>query len=165
MEIGKIVTVHGIAGELKVYPWCDSPQVMEKIKTLYFDGGKTPVKARCRAHGKMVLCKLEGVDTPEAARRYIERVLWADRGDIKLEEGQYFIADLIGLRAIDADSGKPLGELVDVLPSAAAPLYSIRTPAGEDRLVPAVKQFVGAVDLSAGTIEIKPIKGLLSDED
>ena len=28
LEIGKIVTTHGVVGEVKVYPWCDTPDFL-----------------------------------------------------------------------------------------------------------------------------------------
>lgn len=42
LECGKIVSTHGVLGEMRVQPWCDSPEDLEGIKTLYFDGrGRT----------------------------------------------------------------------------------------------------------------------------
>ena len=37
LEIGQIVSTHGIKGEVRVNPWCDTPEFMKKFKTLYFD--------------------------------------------------------------------------------------------------------------------------------
>ena len=105
LECGKIVSTHGIAGEVRVQPWCDSPQDLEGIRTLYFDRGATPVGVlRARAHKNVVLLKLEGVDTVEAAQALRGRVLWAAREDIPLEEGEYFVQDLLGMEVFDASS-------------------------------------------------------------
>lgn len=164
LEVGKIVSLHGIAGEVKVYPWCDSPKVLAKIKKLWFDAeGKQPVDVVCRTQNTMALCKIKGIDTPEQARTLINKVLYADRGDISLEEGRYFIEDLVGLKVIDADKGEAVGEVEDVLPAAASDIYSIRMNSGEVRLVPAVKQFVKSVDIEKREIVITPIAGLLYD--
>ena len=98
LECGKIVATHGLRGEVKVLPWCDGPEALVPIKTFYLDGGNTPKRAeRCRIQKNMVLLKLEGVDTPEAAQALRGRVLWLDREEDTLEEGQYYIQDLIGL--------------------------------------------------------------------
>ena len=40
LEIGQIVSTHGVKGELRVNPWCDSPEFMKKFKTLYFDSSE-----------------------------------------------------------------------------------------------------------------------------
>ena len=42
LEIGKIVSVFGLKGEVKVQPWCDSPQFLCEFDTLYYKSG-TPV--------------------------------------------------------------------------------------------------------------------------
>lgn len=164
LEIGKIVSLHGIAGEVKIYPWCDGPSVLSPLKRLYLDeDGSRPLDVRCRTHNTMALCKISGVDTPEAARAYINKVLYAARGDIKLPQGSHFIVDLIGLSAVHAETGETLGTLSDVLPGAANDLYEITTMLGEKRLVPAIAHFVKKTDVAEGKIYILPIKGLLED--
>lgn len=115
LECGKIVSTHGVLGEMRVQPWCDSPEDLEGIKTLYFDGGAAPAEVlRARAHKNVVLLKLRGVDTVEQAQALRGRVLWVAREDMPLEEGEYFIQDLLGMQVVDADDGHPYGVLSDV---------------------------------------------------
>ena len=92
LEIGKIVTTHGVMGEVKVYPWCDTPDFLTGFSTLYFHKGKDPVAVQqARVHKNMVLLKLQGTDTLEAAQALRNQILYADRADMPLEEGEYFI--------------------------------------------------------------------------
>ena len=51
LEIGQIVGTHGVRGELRVQPWCDSPEFFKKFKTLYYDahGEKSVGILRCCA--------------------------------------------------------------------------------------------------------------------
>ena len=64
LEAGKIVGTHGIRGELRVEPWCDSADFLTGFKTLYWNGGETPVKVLgARVHKSLVLMKLEGVES------------------------------------------------------------------------------------------------------
>lgn len=106
LEIGKIVTTHGVMGEVKVYPWCDTPAFLTGFSTLYFHKGKDPVSVQqARVHKNMVLLKLQGIDTVEAAGA-AQQILYADRADMPLEKGEYFIQDLIGLTVVDAGTGK-----------------------------------------------------------
>ena len=37
LELGQIVSTHGIKGEVRFNPWCDTPDFVKKFKTLYFD--------------------------------------------------------------------------------------------------------------------------------
>jgi len=67
LEAGRIVATHGIKGEVKVQPWCDSPQVLCNLSVLYFDNGKTPVKVGARPHKNAVIMKIEGVNSAQDA--------------------------------------------------------------------------------------------------
>ena len=86
-----------------------------------------------------------------------------DREDFVIEEGAYFVADIIGLPVIDADSGRVYGRVKDVTDSPASRLYVIDTPAGEV-LLPGVKEFVKKVDTESG-VYITPIPGFFGDGD
>ena len=57
LESGKIVNTHGIKGEVKIQPWCDSPEFLKKFKTLYI--GQTPYKVlSSRVHKECVISPL-----------------------------------------------------------------------------------------------------------
>ena len=161
LECGKIVATHGLRGEVKVLPWCDGPEALVPIKTFYLDGGNTPKGAeRCRIQKNMVLLKLEGVDTPEAAQALRGRVLWLDREEDTLEEGQYYIQDLIGLSVEDADTGERYGILRDVTETGANDVYHVAFPDGRVQLVPAIPQVIAKIDIDGGKMLIRPLEGL-----
>ena len=44
LEAGQIVNTHGIQGEVKIVPWCDSPEFLCRFDTLYL--GERPGKGR-----------------------------------------------------------------------------------------------------------------------
>ena len=161
LECGKIVATHGLRGEVKVLPWCDGPEALVPIGTFYLDGGNTPKRAeRCRIQKNMVLLKLEGVDTPEAAQALRGRVLWLDREEDTLEEGQYYIQDLIGLSVEDADTGERYGTLQDVTETGANDVYHVAFPDGRVQLVPAIPQVIAKIDIDGGKMLIRPLEGL-----
>ncbi|MEG0750675.1 MAG: ribosome maturation factor RimM [Oscillospiraceae bacterium] len=166
LEIGRAVTVHGINGELKLYPWCDSTETLCTQKTLWLDAeGKSSVDIEsARAHKNMCLVKIKGVDTIEQARVYIEKVFYADRDNIPRQEGDVFVVDLIGARVV-TDTGEAVGEISDVTNNGAHDLLNVKMSSGELRFIPYVKAFVKSVSVDDGVVEIIPIKGLLFDED
>lgn len=164
LEAGKIVGTHGVRGELRVQPWCDSPQQLAALKTLYFDKGARAVKVQSRPHKNIVLVKMEGVDTVGEAAALRDKVLYLHRDDLKLEEGRYFIQDLIGLRVTDADTGKDYGTLTDVSSTGANDVYHMRTGGGTEILIPVIPQVVVGVDIDGGVVRIRPMPGLF-DED
>ena len=74
-------------------------------------------------------------------------------------ENEYFIADLIGLKAV-SDEGEDLGEVADVLQSAANDVYVIRKKGEADLLLPAIKDCVKKVDIEAGQMTVHLLPGL-----
>ena len=87
------------------------------------------------------------------------KILYAAREDFVLEEGDYFIADLIGLPVIHAETGHIYGKLTEVINRGASDIYVVATEAGE-RMMPAVDEFVKLVDIEKG-IFVCPIEGML----
>ncbi len=166
LEVGEIVSTHGVRGELRVQPWCDSADQMKPLHTLYFDdAGRRAVRAQCRPHGTVALVRLEGVDTVEQAQALRGAVLYAHRDDLKLPPGRYFIADLIGLRVVDQDTGEDYGALSDVSHTGANDVYHLRRPDGDEVLIPVIPDVIRQVDLDGGAVYITPLKGLFDDEN
>lgn len=164
LECGKIVTTHGIRGEVRVQPWCDSPEFLLDFPTLYLDGGKVPVEVeRARLHKNVVIFKLKGVDTPEAGAALRNKLLYIKRSDASLEEGECFVQDLIGCRVVDVDTGADYGKIYDVRPTGANDVYYLRDEAGVERLVPVIPQVVLEKDLDGELIKIRPLEGLFDD--
>lgn len=164
LECGKIVTTQGIKGEVRVQPWCDTPGFLLGFGTLYLEKGKTPLEVeRSRAQKNMVVLKIKGIDTVEAAVEMRNRVLFVNRDDVELEEGECFVQDLIGCAVVDADTGADYGEIYDVRPTGANDVYYLRDGAGVERLVPVIPDVVLERDLEAGVVKIRPLEGLFDD--
>ena len=85
--------------------------------------------------------------------------LYADREDFTLEDGEYFITDIIGLDVIDSDNGKVYGKVKEIINRGASDIYVVDTPNGE-RMIPAVDEFIVNVDIQKG-VTVKTIEGLL----
>jgi len=157
LEAGVIVNTHGIRGELRIKPWADTPGFLTGFEHLYIDG--SPIKVlSAKVHKGCVIAALEGVTNIESAIRLISKTVSIKRDDVQLEEGRYFVADLIGLRAIDADTSEPLGTVTDVLNLPANNVYVI---SGErEILIPAVPGFVIETNIEEGYIKLRLIDGM-----
>ena len=149
----------------KIEPWCDSPQVLTKLKKIYFEKGgsyeQRDVLSASSAAG-MVLMTVSGIDSRESAQALKNTVIYADRADIPVPDGRVLIADMIGLDVIDADSGRVYGTLTDVTDGVRHQIYTIKTPKGEV-LFPAVKEFLREIDTERGVF-IHVIEGFFDDE-
>ncbi len=166
LEAGRVVGTHGVRGELRVEPWCDSARFLTGFSEFYWDGGREKVKVvSSRPHKSLLLLKLEGVDTVEAADALRGRVLWLARKDAALPEGRYFVQDILGLSAVDADSGRVYGKVTDVFPTGANDVYQVTDGDGKEYLVPAIRDVVVRVDPDEGVLELRPMRGIFDDAD
>ena len=84
LEIGKVVNTHGIRGDIKVQPWCDSPEFLAEFETLYRKDHSPVTVTHAKVHKGCVLMHLEGVDTVEQAQAMRGMTLYMDRDDVEL---------------------------------------------------------------------------------
>ncbi len=164
--IGQISGAHGVKGEVKIRPLTDYPERfldMEEL-SLYRDGqlvGTFAVNGMrdTLSHGYF-LAALKGVDDMDRAqdlRGCSVEILPSER--VPLEEGEYWISDLIGLDAFDTES-KRLGIVKDIVDSGPSQLIVVTDDGGKDHLVPAVPEFLVGADLAARRVELQLIEGL-----
>lgn len=165
LEIGKVVNTHGLRGELRVDPWCDSPQFLCQFKTLYLKKGETKLSVSSRPHKTIAIVKAKGIDTIEEAEKLRGRVLYINRSDARLAPGEYFIQDLMGLDVIDIDTSKSYGKITDVLKTGANDVYQVTDEKKKDYLIPVIDDVVKEIDINGGKVLIKPLKGIFDDED
>lgn len=167
LEVGQIVGTHGVRGEMRVNPWADSPEFLKQFKTLYYDNrGEKSVKViSARPHGNVVIVKVEGIDTVDAASALRNRVLYIRRADAKIAEGSYFIEELIGCRVLDADDENICyGTLSDVSETGANDVWHIEKD-GKEYLIPAIPDVVISADVANDKVVIRPLKGIFDDEN
>lgn len=164
LEIGKIVGVHGIHGDVKVDPWCDDPAFFCAFDTLYLGDSNTPVTiAAARVQKNQVICHLQGVDDRDTAETYRGQILRMHRDQAELPERTYFVQDLLGLRVVDADTDADYGKLTDVLQTGANDVYEV-TKHKASFLLPAIPEVIVETDIEGGVMRVRLPEGLL-DED
>lgn len=165
LEAGKIVSVFGLKGEVKVQPWCDTPDFLCEFDTLYYKSG-TPVEVeRARVRKNIVVMKIKGVDSVEEAQKIRNRVLYLDREDVELGEDTYFVQDLIGLKVIDLNSGREYGVLTEVSETGANDVYHIKSESGKMYYIPAIPSVIAETDVEGGVMKITPLEGLFDDAE
>ncbi|MCM1132980.1 MAG: ribosome maturation factor RimM [Ruminococcus flavefaciens] len=160
LEAGKIVTTHGIRGEVKIMPYTDTPELMCEFDRLFSGKNYDEIYIeKSRAFKNMVIAKIEGIDTVEEAEKLRNRVLYMHRDDLELDEDTYFIQDLIGLEVRDADTETVYGEISDVLQTGANDVYVI-SGNGREYLVPAIPDVIISTDIDNNIMLIRPLEGL-----
>ena len=163
LEVGQIVNTFGIKGEVKVTPFTDDINRFDDLKKVYVKTRKEDKLYKVenvRYHKNMVLLKLEGIENPEQAELLKNSYLEIDREDaISLEEGQYFIVDLIGLD-VYTDEGKLLGKVDDIYNTGANDIYVVKDELGKQILLPGIKEVIKEVKLE-DRIVVHLIPGLI----
>ena len=155
LETGEIVSTHGIRGEVKVYPWADSPEVLLEFDEFRI-GGKIYEVEQSRVQKNCVLLKLKGVDTVEQAMAMKGQVVEFDRTGVELEEG-WFIVDLIGLRVLE--HGQEIGKIENVLQYPGNDVWVVS--GGEKKyMIPSVEAFVKEVHIEEGYAVVELIEGM-----
>ena len=118
LRVGVITDTHGIRGEVKVYPTTEDPKRFELLPTVHViakDGSDVALKVCGVKYFKnLVILKFDGINNINDIEQYKKCEMFVTREEaIPLEEGEHYVADLIGLRVI-TDDGVELGVLEDV---------------------------------------------------
>ena len=162
IECGKIINTHGCHGGIKLESWCNSPQDLAALKKVYFfDNGEYIEKKikKASVFKQFVIAELQEVTDMDTALSLKNVTVFAAREDFKLAEGEYFIADMIGVDVIDAKSGKIYGKVSDIINRGASDIYVVDTAQGE-KMIPAVDEFIVKANVTEGVF-VKVIPGLL----
>lgn len=157
LETGEIVNTHGIAGEVKLLAWSDSPEFLLDFKTLYVDGKPLEVQT-ARVHKNTLLVRFRGYGDVNAAMALKGKRVSIARKDAKLAPGKFFLADLIGLTVKD-EAGESVGVLKEVLTPSIQNVYVVEGPDGA-HMIPAVPEFVKRVDIDGGEMIVSLIEGM-----
>lgn len=164
LEIGQIVNTFGIKGMVKVNPFTDDIKRFDKLKAIYIqnkNGIKEYEVEEVKYHKNMVLVKLKGIDNPEDADLLRQSYLLVDREkEETLEEGVYYIVDLLGLE-VYTDENQLLGTLEDIYNTGSNDIYVVKDQLGKQILLPGISDVIKKVDLEGKRIVVHLIKGLL----
>ena len=161
-RIGQIVNTQGLKGEVRVYPYTDDINRFDELEYFYIDknlNNKYEVE-RVRYKGNMIIMKIKDIDSIELAEKLKTKNMYIGREQGReLEEGEFFVSDLIGLDVFTVD-GEKVGVLKDVLQHAINDVYVVSS--GEkEYLIPSIEKFVPTIDLDQNKMIIDPIKGML----
>lgn len=164
LEVGQIVNTFGIKGLVKVYPYVNNVTRFNNLKYVYAKSKKEEKKLEIeevKYQKNMVLLKFKGVETVEEAEKLRNNYLEIDRSDaIPLEEGEFFIADLIGLKVF-LDTGEKLGILEDIYNTGSKDIYVVKDKLGKSYLLPYIDEVIKKIDLDNSKIIVHIIEGLI----
>ena len=163
-RVGVISNTHGIRGEVKVYPTTDNVRRFDDLKEVILDTWKEQLilhVTSVKYFKNMVILKFKEFDNINDIIPYKGMDLLVTRENaIPLEEGEYYIADIIGSKVI-TDEDKILGTLTDVLQTGANDVYVVKTKDGKEVLLPSIEECILDRDIENKIVKVHIMKGLL----
>lgn len=164
LRVGVITSTHGIRGEVKVFPTTDDINRFKTLKQVILDTGKEYVDLEIEGvkyFKQYAILKFKGIDNINEIEKYKGKDLLVTRENaVELKEDEYFIYDLLGFKVI-SDDGNELGELTEILTTAANDVYVVKTKEGKEILIPSIKECILDIDLENKEIKVHLLPGLL----
>lgn len=166
VTIGKIERPFGVKGEVKVRSLSDVPGRFEHLGTVSLLSTTGQLVERRVVHvrraGATYLVHLEGISTPEEAGMLRGALIQVPRDECSSREGgALYECDLIGMTVVD-EEGQDLGIIETIWELPAHQVFVVRKN-GRETLIPAVKHFVGAVDLARRLMTVRAMKELVEE--
>lgn len=177
LQVGAITTTHGVRGEVKVFPMTDDVGRFKKLKKVLLEneGGYLELEiTQVKFFKNLAILKFKGIDNINEVEKYKGRGLFVTREHaVKCEEGEYFIADLIGIKA-ETEEGELLGRLTDVLQTGANDVYVVQVDKDspyvdkipgkrKELLLPAIRDCILEVDMPGRSMRVRLLPGLLGE--
>lgn len=164
LRVGVITSTHGIRGEVKVFPTTDDINRFKTLKQVILDTGKEYLDLEIEGvkfFKQYAILKFKGIDNINDIEKYKGKDLLVTRDNaVKLEEDEYFIYDILGSKVI-SDEGNELGELTEVLTTAANDVYVVKTKEGKEILIPSIEECILNVDTEKKELKVHLLPGLL----
>lgn len=164
LRVGVIANTHGIRGEVKVFPTTDEKERFKDLKKVILDTGKEQKVLEIqsvRFFKNLVILKFKGIGNINDIEMYKGKDLLVTREDaVPLEEGEYFIADLLDLD-VYSDEDEKIGVLYDVMQTGANDVYVVKTEEGKEILLPAIDECILDIDLEESRMTVHIMEGLL----
>ena len=164
IQVGVITQTHGLKGEVKVFPTTDDPDRFEDLESVMADNGRIREKLvieSVKYFKQFAILKFKGKDVIEDVQALKGARLLITRDQaVPLDEGEYLIPDLIGMKVV-TDTGEDFGELSDVIQTGANDVYCVKTLSGEDVLLPAIDQCIISIDTKKNLMTVHIMEGLI----
>ncbi len=159
MVIGKIVGVHGVQGEIKVFPLTDDVQRFYDLDYFICDHNKYSI-GNIRSHKGHMLIKAAEIGDRNAAQKLQGKMMEIYREDaVELNEGEYFIEELKGLKVYDTSSERT-AIIKDILQTGAVDVILFDLD-GKDLMMPYLKEYVSEVNIEEGYMKADLSKGVM----
>lgn len=164
LELGQIVNVKGLKGEVKVNSFTDDNTKFERIPKVFVKHKNDLTEYEIEKVGynkNQVIIKFKNIDTVEEAEKLRNSYIVVDRAIFgELPDGVYYIADLIGLDVF-TESNEYLGKVDDIFSTGSNDVYVVKDELGKQTLLPAIGEVIKDVDIENKKMVVHLLEGLI----
>ena len=167
--IGRISKPHGVKGEIRIdYFNPENPQCFSHYQMIFLQGDEKSLHPyrllAVRPHKKFILIQLEGIRSRAEAEQLKGKVVLVDPAELPpLDEDEYYWQDILGMRVV-SETGEDMGTVKEIVPTGSNDVYVVWKEA-QEFLIPATKDVIISIDMEGRTIVIRPLEGLLQEDD
>jgi len=162
LVIGRILKPHGVRGEVRVEILTELPERFNWLEEAYI-GNENPIPRKIegiRFHKSWVLLKLEGCNNRDSANGLRSQMVQVPEDEgLPLEEGEYYLYQLIGLQVYEEDGGK-LGVISEVIETKANNVFVVKN-ADDEILLPDISDVIRDIDFDIGIVTVRLMPGLI----
>lgn len=163
LELGQIVNVRGLKGEVKVNSFTEDSTKFERIPKVLIKQKNTEKEYEIEkvSYSKnQVIIKFKGIDTIDDAEKLRNSYILVDRDDLEaLPDGVYYLADLIGLD-VYTEENEYLGKVDDIFSTGSNDVYVVKSDDGKEKLLPGIDEVIKKIEMDSKKIIVNLIKGL-----
>lgn len=163
LELGQIVNVKGLKGEVKLNSFAEDSTVFERLSKVFLKQKNEITEKQIEKVGynkNQVILKFKDCNSIDEAEALRNTYLLVKRTDLDdLPEGVYYIADLIGLD-VYTDENEFLGKVDDIYSTGANDIYVVKDEMGKQKLLPGIDDVIKNIDIETGKIIVHLIEGL-----
>lgn len=165
IAVGIIRKAHGVRGEASIEPWTDSPERFDELESVTLvapeDASTRVVRVESvRPHGDRALMKFAGIDSPEEIQTLHNWTVEIPADQAReLDEDEYFLHDLVGLKLIDAE-GRERGVVTGTLEGGGGILLSVKRADGKSFELPFAADLCTEIDVPGGRMVVALPEGL-----
>lgn len=166
LAVGRLRKPHGIQGEISMEVLTDFPERLKRGSKLLVGPEHITYQIQAlRWNNQVMLLTFKGINTPEQAGELRNQMVYVRTADIpKLEEGEYYHHQLIGLQ-IYSDTGKLIGTVRELIDAGSTDVLVIRPDLGKEILIPMVDENILEINLDQGLIRMKLLPGLIEEDE
>ncbi len=159
INIGKIVNTHGIKGEVKLLStFYEKELVFKKGNKVYIGEEKIEKTIHTYRHHKQFdMLTFDGINNINDVLKYKGEKIYINRDDLNLNEKEYLLEDLIGMKIICGN--EKLGIVNNIYDNNAGILLYITF--AKNYYIPYNNNYIKQVDVSKKEIHAENIKDLI----